>query len=111
MNLDSSNVRESTVDIWNDFTNSKGILVKWQAEVLKEIVELKKELKYLLDKRELLKVKIECFDKWQSSAYSQLKFKTTVELEQINKDTVKAERKEVFLRELLKKIESEIKNL
>lgn len=96
---------------WAGFSNDREALLTWKAELLDEITGIEKELKYLLNKKELLHVKIQYFCKWSLSTYSQLKLKAWVELEQTNKDIAKTEKKVVFLKELLKKIENELQGL
>jgi len=78
---------------------------------LDEIAEVEKVLKCLINKKDLLHVKIQYFCKWSLSGYSQLKLKAGMELEQTNKGIVKNEQKVVFLRELLRKIEIETEEL
>lgn len=111
MEFNADNGPVVTSEQWTGFLNDREALLTWKAELLDEITEIEKVLKCLLNKKELLQVKILYFRKWSLSTYSQLKFKAGMELEQTNKEIAKTEQKVVFLKELLTKIENELQRI
>ncbi len=111
MNINQSFNGKEVADDLSCPSNHKEALLGWHNELLEDIECIEKELCKLINKRDILKIQIECFKKWNISTYSQLRLKVSIEMEKIISDIDKIRKKIIFMKELFDKVGNEIKAL